>query len=373
MGHSESAGTDRTDNNNVMPRNKITVFTEGDTLYEDMLTSIAAAQASIVMESYIFEPDEIGLLFIDALIERARAGVDVRLHMDAFGSHGLADSPHAQAMIDAGVALRWFNPLRWLRFIRFNQRNHRKLLVIDGRTVWLGGFNIHRENSLREFGQQRWLDIQIRVDGPLAGEAQLYFDRLWKGQRDWSPTFNRETEGSLVSNHNLLQRHQLRRMLAMQFYKAKKQIWLCTPYFMPDHFLQQQMVKAARRGIDVRLLLPYKTDRPVTQWVARATYTSLIACGVRIYEFEPRFIHAKMMIIDNDWCTVGSANLDYRSFFVNYEINMVSTRIDLIAQLQQIYSGDLAQSREIDPQKWAQRAWQQRIYQVIGSVLRRIL
>jgi len=364
-----------TDNDkySVMLLNTFMVFTEGDELYEDMLAGIRNAQVAIAMESYIFEPDEIGLLFIEALIERASAGVSVKLHLDAFGSALLSDSPERARMQSAGIALKWFNPWRWLKPFRFNRRNHRKLLVVDDHTAWLGGFNIHRENSLRVYGKDRWLDVQVRIEGPLAKQAVVYFNQLWHARSDWSPRVVPSEDSILVSNHNQLQRHQLRRMLALQFHKAKKQIWLCTPYFMPDHFLQEQMVKAARRGIDVRLLLPYETDRPITQWVARATYTSLIACGVRIYEYEPRFIHAKMMIIDSDWCTVGSANLDYRSFFVNYEINLVSSRPYLVEQLQQIYSNDLAQSRKINAQKWAQRGWQQRLYQMIGAVLRRIL
>jgi len=356
-----------------MNTDQFTVFTEGDKLYEDMLASIRLAESSIAMESYIFEPDNIGHLFIDALVERARAGIYVRLHLDAFGSVSLAASDEAERMAAAGIELKWFNPWRWYKPHRFNRRNHRKLLVIDGRTAWLGGFNIHRENSLREYGQDRWLDIQVRIDGPIAEQVQVYFDRLWLGRRDWSPSFDVQAASMLVSNHNWLQRRQLRRMLALKFYQARKHIWLCTPYFMPDSFLQRQMIKAARRGIDVRLLLPYKTDRPVTQWVARAEYTSLMAAGIRIYEYEPRFIHAKMMIIDSDWCSVGSANLDYRSFFVNYEINLVSTREDLVKCLQGIFSEDLKLSRAMDPRRWAERGGLWWFYQAAGWVLRRIL
>jgi len=356
-----------------MTSNRITVFTEGDDLYADMLDAIGTAESSIDMESYIFEADEVGMRFIHAFAVRASAGIRVRLHLDAFGSMALRDSSGIKTLIDAGVELRWYNPLRWLRLVHFNRRNHRKLLIIDKRSVWLGGFNIHRENSLRVYGEQRWLDIQIRVDGTLAAQAQQYFDRLWEGRRDWSPSIDPATESRLVSNHNILQQHQLRRLLALKFFKAQKQIWLCTPYFMPDRFLQQQMVKAARRGIDVRLLLPYRTDRPVTQWVARATYTSLMASGVKIFEYEPRFIHAKMVVIDDNWCTVGSTNFDYRSFFINYEINMVSTCAVLVAQLQKIFEGDLTLSRSIDPRRWARRGWQQILYQGIGTALRRIL
>ena len=137
---------------NTDTSNRFTVYTEGDTLYDDMLRGIAAAKSSIAMESYIFNPDPVGIRFIDALIERVRAGVQVRLHLDAFGSLSLALSTEDSRMRDAGIELKWFNTLRWYKPLRFNRRNHRKLLIIDQKSVWLGGFNIHKENSRRESG-----------------------------------------------------------------------------------------------------------------------------------------------------------------------------------------------------------------------------
>jgi cardiolipin synthase A/B len=352
---------------------RVALFTEGDELYDDMIRAINAAQSSIALESYIFAPDAVGLQFIEALSRRARTGIPVQVHLDAFGSFALARSEQAARMREAGIQLKWFNPLRWYKPFRFNRRNHRKLLIIDDRSVWLGGFNIHRENSLREYGQERWHDTHIRIDGPQAGKARVYFDQLWQGRRDWSPAYNRDADSMLVSNQNWLQRHQLRRMLSIRFFQARRRIWMCTPYFMPDHFLQQQMIKAARRGMDVRLLLPYESDRPLTQLVARAAYASLIASGIRIYEYEPRFLHTKIIIIDDDWCTLGSSNLDYRSFFINYEINLVSTRSDLVAQLQRNMIADLDRSIHINPVQGGVQGWRAWVYQQMGSLLRRIL
>lgn len=356
-----------------MSTDKFTVFTEGDELYKDMLDSIENAQYSITLETYIFEPDVIGLRFIDALINRAHSGVKIRLHLDSFGSMSIHQSKNDERLTQAGIELKWFNSLRWYMPHKFNRRNHRKLLVIDERIVWLGGFNIHKENSLKEYGKERWLDTQVRIDGPLARQAQIYFDRLWQGRRNWSVAHDLHATSTLVSNHNWLQRHHLRRMLAIHFRKARKQICLCTPYFMPDAFLQRQMVKAAKRGIDVHLILPYITDRPATQWVARAEYTVLTAAGVHIYEYEPRFIHTKMMIVDDSWCSIGSANLDYRSFFINYEINLVSTRSDLVSQLYAIFNEDLKLSRAIDPAIWAKKGGLGWAYRVAAWILRRIL
>jgi len=351
---------------------RFTVFTEGDDLYDDMILAIEAAESSIALESYIFEPDAVGMRFIEALIRRARAGVRVQLHLDMFGSLALMLGKQDTRMVEEGIELKWFNP-RWYKPLRFNRRNHRKLLVIDDRSAWLGGFNIHKENSLREFGPDRWHDTHVRVDGPVAAQARVYFDRLWQGRRDWSPAYNRHADAMLVSNQNWLQRHQLRRMLTLQFHQARKCIWMCTPYFMPDHFLQRQMVKAARRGIDVRLLLPYESDRPLAQLVAQAAYASLMASGIRIYEYEPRFLHTKIITVDDDWCTIGSTNLDYRSFFINYEINLVSSRAELVRQLQQNMIADMDKSLRVSPAQWAEQGRWSWAYLWIGSLLRRIL
>lgn len=356
-----------------MTENHFTVFTEGDELYEDMLDGIRNATSSVLLECYIFEPDTVGLKFIETLIEQAHAGIIVRLHLDTFGSLSLGLDDASERMAAAGIELKWFNPWRWGAPRRFNRRNHRKLLIVDGNTTWLGGFNIHEENSHQHFGEERWRDTHIRIDGPLARQAEIYFNRLWEGRRRWRPGFDIYADTVLVSNHNWIQRHQLRRLLVVKFHKAQNCVWLCTPYFMPDRFLQRRMVRAARRGIDVRLLLPYKSDRPVTQWIARAAYASLTASGIRIFEYQPRVLHSKVMIIDDNWCSVGTANLDYRSFFINYEINLVSNREDLVGRLKQDFRNDLAQSREITPGQQMNREWAQKIYRFIGWLCRRIL
>ncbi len=359
--------------NDTSEQNLFRVFTEGDELYEDMIQRIQAARSCIALESYIFEPDAVGTRFVEALIQSAAAGVRVQLHLDAFGSMELAHSPLPDRLRGAGVELKWYNPLRWYKPLHFNRRNHRKLMIVDNQSVWLGGFNIHDENSLARTGPDRWHDTHVRIDGPLATQARVYFDRLWQGLRDWSPVYQQQADSVLVSNHNWLQRHQLRRMLAMRFHQARFRIWMCTPYFMPDHFLQRQMTRAARRGINVRLLLPYESDRPLTQLVARAAYASLMASGIRIYEYEPRFLHAKVIIIDDDWCTVGSSNLDYRSFFVNYEMNLVCSRPELAGLLGENLAYDMDRSIRIKPEDLVGGGWRSWALQQIGSLLRRIL
>ena len=356
-----------------MITDKFQIYTEGDDLYQDMLDCISRAKKSILLESYIFEPDETGKSFIDALLEKASAGVEVRIHLDAFGSLNLSMSKELDRIKKSNIHLKWYNAWCWYRPLKFNHRNHRKLLVIDESIAWLGGFNIHDENSLSEFGKERWLDTHARIDGPLAANAQKLFEQLW----DKSPLpygeIGHDLESVIVSNVNWRQRRQFRQILINQIKTAKKQIWLCTPYFMPDRFLQIQIINAARRGVDVRLLLPYKTDRPVARWVARAAYHSLISSGVRIFEYSPRFLHSKIMLIDDQWTTIGSTNIDYRSFFINLEINLMSSDISLIESLSDIYKNNLSVSEEISTDSLVQNKIISAIYIWLGRICRRIL
>lgn len=359
--------------NDVRRQNLYAVFTEGDELYDDMLWHIQHAQQSIKLECYIFGDDDIGNSFIDALAERAAFGVNVQVHLDTVGSFGFAFSDGPNRLRAAGVELKWFNPPAWLRLLRINRRNHRKLLVVDETTCWLGGFNIHNECSRRHFGEERWRDTQVRIKGPLAADAAAFFDQLWHGERRWRVQSDPQRSSYLVSNHNWWQRHRFRHILQRHCRSAKKYVWLTTPYFMPDLRTARLLERTAERGIDVRLLVPFKTDRPVTQWAARAAYASLLASGVRIYEYQPRLVHNKTAVIDGEWSTVGTANLDYRSFYVNFEMNLISRDTYLAAELKHNFMDDLVESREVLPDEWSRRGWVRRLGEMIGWAARRYL
>jgi len=349
------------------------IFTEGDELYTDMLEHVRAAHTSVRLECYIFGNDGIGGEFAEALMERARAGVRVQLHLDAFGSLPFAMSEWPGQLREAGVELRWFNPWRITRLLSLNRRNHRKLLVVDDEKAWLGGFNLHEESSRRYHDVQCWRDTHLRMDGRLASEAAEFFDRLWRGERRWQPATPDESGTYLVSNQNLRQLHRFRRLLKLRMRNARRRIWLTTPYFMPDHATQKAMAEAARRGIDVRLLTPFKTDQRIAQWAARAAYAKLLEAGARIYEYRPRILHAKTAVIDDDWCTIGTANLNYRSFFVNYELNLISDCKALAMALAEIFEQDLEDSREVTERAWKRRGWTWRATELIGWLARRYL
>ncbi len=177
----------------------------------------------------------------------------------------------------------------------------------------------------------------------------------------------------LVSNHNWRQRHRFRRQLMQAIREASRRVWLTTPYFMPDRRTQLAMASAAQSGVDVRLLVPYKTDRPITQWVAHAAYAYLLRNGVRIFEYKPRLLHAKTALVDDDWCTVGTANLDYRSFYVNYEMNLISANSELLESLANYFRNDLESAEEIIESSWSNRGIAMRLAEFIGWMARKYL
>jgi len=348
------------------------LFTEGDELYDAMLDAIAAARSSVLLETYIFADDEIGRRFAAALIAAARRGVDVRLHIDAAGSLFWHSNTLARQMLQGGVRLHWFHRWSWHQPWRYNRRNHRKMLVIDRQRVFLGGFNIHRENSRSVFGEQRWHDIHVSVSGAFAVQAGQLFEAFWRGvRRAWAPPL--PSGDMLMSNHTRVGRRAMRYIYRDGFNRARACIDVTTPYFVPDHITRQALIMAARRGVQVRLLLPRKTDVRIARWAAHASYARLLEAGVKIYEYLPRVLHAKTVVIDGHWAAVGTANIDYRSFFVNYELNLITANPDLCHDLQQQFEHDLLQSEQVHGLHWGRRPWAERLLEMLAWWVRRWL
>ncbi len=355
------------------PAPRIRVFTEGDELYASMLDAIAAAQQRVKLESYILADDEVGRRFIAALSERAQAGIDVRVYLDAAGSLFWGSRAVEKALKDGGVDMRWFHRWSWRDPLRYNRRNHRKLLVVDGRTGLLGGFNLHRENSRAVYGELRWRDTHVQVDGTLAQGLESLFDAFWHKRRRMRPDLEAPGGHTLITNHSRRGRSFLQDLYAARFATAHHSIHLTTPYFVPDYRTRRSLMRAAQRGVEVRVLVPRKNNERLPQWAAQAAYANLMAAGVRIHEYLPRMLHAKTVVVDGDWCSVGTANLDYRSFFLNYELTLASTNPELVETLEKEFQADLAQSDHIQPRRWARRSWWLKALELIAWAGRRML
>ena len=351
----------------------IQLYTEGDLLFEAMLARIADAKKYVWIETYIFADDEVGHLFAQALSERAKAGVQVRLLVDALGSLFQFYRSLGPMLEAAGVEVHHFHRWYWREPLRYNRRDHRKLLVVDGEIAFLGGFNIHRQSSQRYFGITRWRDTHASFQGRLAQQAVELFDAFWQGDRHRLPAEDEQACSTLVPNQSRHCRQRLACLYADFLGNAKQQVCLTTPYFVPDHHTQKALLAAVKRGVEVRLLVPRSSDVRLARWAANAVYARLLDAGVKIYEYLPRMLHAKVAIADGKWATLGTANLDYRSLFQNYELNLVSRDPELCQQLQAQFEADLTQAAAVCASRWRQRRWVPRLAELLGWSVRRWL
>jgi cardiolipin synthase len=349
----------------------IVVYTEGDALYSDMLAAIRSARERVWLETYILELDGVGRRFLAALRASARRGVDVRLHLDAVGSFGVPKRRTRRALRAAGVRLQRFRTWRWYLPGSYHRRDHRKLLVVDDTAAYLGGFNITARNSRRRLGDERWRDTHLRMTGPLVDDARRAFAAFADRDPGWPP--DRGGDVHLLPNHGRTCRYRLRCTLHDWFRSASHRIWLTTPYFVPDSGTRRHLVEAVRRGVDVRLLLPARSDVRIARWAAHAAYAWLLCNGVRIFEYDSRMLHAKTIVVDGTRSTVGTANLDYRSLFQNFELNLVAESRSLNATLTGIFQRDLCHASEIRPRAWMRRPWPARIAEKVAWMARRWL
>jgi cardiolipin synthase len=352
---------------------KFQLFTEGDDLYGAMLERIAQSQTSIRLESYIFAGDEIGRRFTKSLIEAVARGIEVRVLIDAAGSLFWNTRRLEIILRRQGVSFRWYHRWSWRHPWRYNRRNHRKLLVIDDRSAFLGGFNIHRENSRKTVGEGRWRDTHVEVSGPLAITSGQQFDAVWAGERTYVDPSPEDAHATVISNIFQNCRRRFHCLNANLIDAAESSVFLTTAYFVPGRRVQSALCAAARRGIDVRLLVPRKCDIRVARWAARATYAALLTAGVRIFEYLPRALHAKCGVVDGEWSVLGSANMDMRSFGMNYELALMARDRSLARQLTQQFQEDVAESEQICSETWTRRTWIARGYEKLGSAIERWL
>jgi cardiolipin synthase len=237
-------------------------------------------------------------------------------------------------------------------------------LVVDQRAAYLGGFNISKLNSRRVHGETRWRDTHVRLLGPIVEQAAAAYAAFEEGQLKWHGDESRPLH--LLTNHAHGCRHRLRCVLRQRFEGARERIWLTTPYFVPDSATQRQLCGAAERGVDVRVLVPGKNDVALVQWAGRAAYSRLLRAGARVFEYQPRTLHAKTLLMDRDWGTIGTANFDYRSFFINYELNLVAHSARVNAALATLFESDLSEAREICKRPWANRPLRSRVAELVA-------
>ncbi len=355
-----------------------TLLQNGDAFYPAMLQAIREATDNVTFEVYIFEPDEIGRQFMDAFLERVRHGVEVRLLVDWFGSLKFKRR-HREELTRAGVQVQVFRPLSLRNLVRIYRRTHRRAIVIDGRIAFTGGAAISKKWAGDVRTNHEWRDSMTRVTGPLVGGIQSAFAENWvycTGEvLSASRFFPRPDPGpgpctmSVVSSpSDALQ--PIRILFWLSFANARRRLWICNSYFIPDPRLRQAVVERARNGVDVRVLVPGNhTDAVPVQLAGRSYYDELLAAGVRIYEYLPAMMHAKTLVADDAWAVIGSANMDERSMELNEE-NVVGIAHEPFARaVADGLERDFARSRPVTLEEWRRRPLWMRALEVLAKAL----
>ncbi len=358
------------------------VLTNGDHFYQAELEAIRAAQKSVNLEAYIFARGEIAGRMVEALTERARAGVRVKLLLDALGSAGLNNRSLA-GLTEAGGCVAWYHDFRFANLVRLNNRTHRELLIVDGRIGFIGGAGIADQWLKGVKKHPAWRDTVVRVEGDAVPNLQATFAENWLEAASEILTGDdyfsrRELESGgrvLVVNSTPSGGGSTRARILMQLLiaSARRNIHITTPYFLPDHSLTEALLKAMReRGVDITILVPGpRSDHFLTRSSSRRSYGRLLRAGARIYEYQPAMIHAKVLTVDGLWSVVGSTNFDNRSFGLNDEVNLAACDREFAARLDQDFRRDLASSAEITYQRWAHRPLLERAPELLGWVFER--
>jgi cardiolipin synthase len=365
-------------NNPVYRGGEVTLLQNGDVFYPAMLEAIRSATDNITFEVYIFEPDEIGRRFMDALIDRARGGVEVRLLVDWFGSLKFRQR-HRDELSRAGVQVQVFRPFSLRNLVRIYRRTHRRAIVIDGRVAFTGGAAISKKWAGDVRNPHEWRDSMTRVTGPLVSGIQSAFAVNWVYCTGEVLTASRflppiapgtgPRSVSVVSSPSDAAQ-PIRVLFWLSFAHARRRLWICNSYFIPDPRLRKAVVDRARQGVDVRILVPGNhTDAIPVQFAGRSYYEELLAAGVRIFEFLPAMMHAKTVVVDDAWSVIGSANMDERSMELNEE-NIVGIADPAFARaVADGLERDFARSREVMLEEWRWRPVWQRGLERLAKVL----
>lgn len=353
--------------------NRAELLVNGAATYRSMLTSIAQAQDHVHVEFYIIQPDRTGVSLRDRLVAKAEEGVEVRVLVDAVGSMSLPRNFWAP-LIEAGGRAAVFGPVGrfWTRIRqrdRIDFRNHRKIVVVDGRVGFTGGINVGREYLGLDPEIGHWRDTHIRIEGPAVVSLQQAFAEDWltaEGEVLDNPRYYpvspvSEPSGfghdetcivQVVDSGPDRNWSPIVHMFAQAIALARVRVWITNPYFVPDVVLKTALISAALRGVDVRLLLPSRADHPLVSFASRSYYAELLEAGVKIFEYSRGFMHAKTMVVDSWVATVGSANMDMRSFQLNFELNALVFGASFADQLAGQFRMDLEQATPVDNDRY---------------------
>lgn len=375
----------------MMRGNRVTLLHDGAACLSAMLDAIESARREILFEMYWFASDRTGRRFAEALAAKARAGVRVCVIYDAVGSIDADGSMFAE-MRRAGCDVREYNPIApWRHRFRIglvNNRDHRKIIVVDQTRALTGGVNVADPWAPESEGGGGWRDDMILIEGPAALRLREVFLHTWAelggvppgpamtpadvrssgphGPDDGSPV-------RVLASHYRVERMAIRRSYLDEIRRARSHIYIANSYFVPDRVIRNSLARAVRRGVEVKVLLPGESDVPAVQYASNRLYDWLMKRGVELYEWQGPVMHAKTAVIDDRWCTVGTYNMDYRSWRANLEVNVAIEDRGVAAALAERFRADIARSAKVDPVNWSYRPLSQRLLEHVFYLFRKLL
>ena len=369
----------------IIGDNRVEILLNGEETFPSLLDAIRSAQRTVTFESYIFREGQVADQIVEAFVERCRAGVRVAILLDA---HGSADFPdrYVGALRSAGCAIvPDFRPLRPWNLERTNKRNHRRIMVVDGRVGFTGGYGVDDTWNGDGRTEGRWRETNVRLEGPIVQRLQEAFLEHWReatgtlfGGADYFPYRPVEVkdlpvQAQVVRSSPLWDNHAMSPVFLQAITSARTSILISTPYLLPDEQLAAALLEAVRRGVAVRVLVPSVVKSSgveyVTQSSQREDFGSLLDGGIQLHEYSPALLHTKMMIIDGIWSTIGSTNFDNRSMAMNDELNVIFYDGPIAKRLENIFLEDLTHSRKITRGHLKKRGWLSRFLGLLTSPL----
>ncbi len=362
------------------------VLTNGVAFYESELAALRAAKRSIHIELFIFHPSAMGNRFLEVLVARARANVEIKIVLDAIGSLPAPDTYFADLRA-AGGRVVWYQPIRWYTLKRLNNRTHRDVIVVDGEVGFIGGAGID-DRWIHPKRELAWRDTMVRVEGPVVAGLQTTFAENWlesTGEILWGAGyFPSPPEMPLVAGSQAMtgltvistptpgRSTRARLVFQVLLASARTSIQITSPYFVPDRSARAELVKANQRGVKVTIVTNgEKNNHSVARRASRRIYGELLRAGVEIHEYQPGMIHTKSLVVDGAWAVVGSTNFDNRSFALNDEVNLVMMNEEVAGRLVEDFAQDLRACRQVSYEEWRRRPLHERALAMLGVLLDR--
>jgi cardiolipin synthase len=362
----------------IMAGNRIDVLLNGDETYPVMLRDIKSARQTITFSQYLYEGGSLGRQFAEAFAERCRAGIRADILLDSHGS-GSTPAEIIALMRDAGCRVEYFHRVEapavifpW-KLLDYNYRSHRRILVIDGRVGFTGGYGIADSWSGDGRTAQHWRDTNARIEGPAVKFLQAAFAESWLqttgvaiGGEGYFPALHSvgSTFAQIVRSSPAGGSFQIYMLFLITINSARKSILITNPYFIPDDVITEALTKAAARGVRVIVLTPGEIDSRLTYTASRSHYGPLLLGGAQIFEYQTALLHAKTMVVDGTWATIGSTNFDNRSFALNEELNLTVYDAALARRLEEIFREDLQHSKNITYEEWNSRGIFERLFEI---------